>query len=223
MKPIFITGTDTAVGKTVVAGGLAWALRRKGLRVGVMKPISCGGREDAVFLMRCAGVDDPIEEVNPVYLKRPLSPNVAAALERKKISIQKIMRAFDALRRKCDALVIEGCGGLLVPVSDRIFVIDLIRMMRARAVLVSRSGLGAINHSLLSLEALRARRIGPAGVIFNRLHPGAPTDAESTNPSVISRIGKTVSLGVFPHLKSRKPEAAGRAFLKHLDLKKILC
>ena len=80
MKTFFIAGTDTGTGKTVVAGALASALRMKGLKVGVMKPVSCGGQEDAFFLMKCADVNDALEIVNPIYLKQPLSPNVAARL-----------------------------------------------------------------------------------------------------------------------------------------------
>jgi dethiobiotin synthetase len=223
LKSIFVAGTDTGVGKTVVAGALAAALRLKGLRVGVMKPVSCGGQEDARFLARCAGVTDSIALVNPIYLKRPLSPNVAAALQPEKIELQKISKAYSFFKKKYEVLVIEGCGGLLVPIRQDFFVIDLIPMLRAKAILVSRSGLGAINHSLLSLEALRYRKIRPLGIIFNRLRSGPLSIPEKTNPEVIAKAGRTRGLGVFPYLKACKAECAGKAFLKHIDFKKILC
>ncbi len=222
MKAIFIAGTDTAVGKTMVAGGLASALRLKGLRVGVMKPISCGGLEDAKFLMACAAVKDPIKYVNPIALKHALSPNVAAEIEKVKIDLEKINQAVSYFKKKYDILIIEGCGGLLVPIRDNFLVIDLIPMMKAQTVLVSRSGLGAINHSLLSLEALKRRKIKPLGIIFNRLSGGPLTLPESTNPEVVSKLSGVPFLGVFPYMKSCQVSCAGKAALKHIDLRKIL-
>ncbi|OIO39004.1 MAG: dethiobiotin synthase [Candidatus Omnitrophica bacterium CG1_02_46_14] len=223
MKSIFIAGTDTGVGKTMVAGALAAALRIKGLNVGVMKPVSCGGREDAEFLIKCAGVKDSLDLVNPIYFKHPLSPNVAARIEKIKIDFKKITQALAFFRKKYEYLVIEGCGGLLVPVTDKFFVVDLISFMKAKTILVSRAGLGAINHSLLSFEALKLRNIKPLGIIFNRLNGGPMSLPEETNPKIVSRIGKTVSLGVFPFMKTCESDCAGKAFLKHIDFEKILC
>ena len=237
MKPLFIAGTDTGVGKTIVAGALARALRLKGIRVGVMKPIACGGTQDIEFLMDCAGIREPLEFANPISLKFPLSPNVAARLENVKIDLKKIDAALKYFEKKYEILVIEGCGGLLVPVTDKFFVVDLIPRMRAETILVSRSGLGAINHSLLSFEALKHRNIKPLGIIFNRLSGGPLSVPEKTNPEEISKIGGVPSLGVFPYMKFSprsvtnpprvladcKTDCAGKAFLKHMDLKKILC
>ena len=223
MKRIFIAGTDTACGKTMVTGALASALRLKGFKVGVMKPISCGGREDARFLALCAGVKDSMDLINPIYLKEPLSPNVAAKIERKKIDLKKIDAALKLFSKKYEYLIVEGCGGLLVPVTEGFFVIDLIPRMKAETILVSRAGLGAINHSLLSIEALNLWRIKLKGVIFNRLSGGPLSVPEKTNPEVVSRISGVPSLGVFPFMKSCNDHCAGKAFLKHVDLRKILC
>lgn len=222
-KVIFVAGTDTACGKTIVAGALAAALRFQGRSVGVMKPVACGGREDAEFLKRCAGVDDTIEEINPIYLSHPLSPNVAAKLEKKKIDLRRIDSALDHLSGKYEVLVVEGCGGLLVPVTDDFFVIELIPRMKAEVLLVSRAGLGAINHSLLSLEALKTRRIKPKGVIFNRTSGGPFSIPEKTNPEVVERLSGVPSLGIFPYMKSCVANCAAKAFLKHIDFKKIVC
>ena len=222
MKSIFIAGTDTGVGKTIIAGALASALKLRGIRVGVMKPISCGSRGDVEFLVKCAGIDEPFDLVNQVYLKHPLSPNVAAEIEKKKIDLKKITRALDVFKKKYDTLVIEGCGGFLVPVTDKFFVIDLIPLMKAKTILVSRAGLGAINHSLLSLEALKARKIKPLGIIFNRLSDGPLSIPEQTNPEVVSGLSKIPSLGIFPYMKTCEVNCAGKAFLKHIDLKKLL-
>jgi len=222
-RSLFIAGTDTAVGKTLVAGALASALVSRGFRVGVMKPVSCGGRQDCDFLLKCARLEEDPELVNPIALKYPLSPNIAARFEKKKIDLSRILAAHRKLRAKYDLLVIEGCGGLLVPITSDLFVIDLISLLGAKTILVSRAGLGAINHSLLSLEALKKRGIEPLGVIFNRTKGGRMGRAEATNPGVIEKIGGTPSLGVFPHLATRQSRTLGEAFLKHIDLKKILC
>ena len=224
MKTFFVAGTDTGVGKTVLAGAMASALRLQGYRVGVMKPVSCGGIEDALFLQRCAGTQEPMEMVNPIALKNPLSPNVAARLEKVKINLKRIDKArlFFA-QKKYEVLVIEGCGGLLVPLTDRFWVIDLVRTMKAGVVLVSRSGLGAINHCLLSLEALRSRKIEPLGIIFNRLNGGALSIPEQTNPMVVQKLGRVKSHGLFPYIKPGcHTHCLGKAFLKHIDFKFFL-
>ncbi len=223
MKTIFISGTDTAVGKTVIAGALASALKIKRYKVAVMKPISCGGLEDARFLMKCAGIDEPMEYVNPVALREPLSPNVAAALEKKKIDLGAIDRARAYFQKKgYDYFVIEGCGGLLVPITKEALVIDLVKRTKAECILVSRSGLGAINHSLLSLEALKARKIRPLGIIFNRLSGGPLSTPEKSNPKAVADAGGVRFLGPFPFMKACEAGCVGKAFIKHIDLKKIV-
>ncbi|MBI4353053.1 MAG: dethiobiotin synthase, partial [Candidatus Omnitrophica bacterium] len=165
MKILFVTGTDTGVGKTVIAGALAAALRIKGLRAGVCKPIACGGLEDVDFLRQASDAWDPMPYANPVYLERPLAPSVASFLEKKKPDLRRIDHALRYFRKKYDTLVVEGCGGLLVPITKNFFVIDLIARLKCRPLLVSRSGLGTINHSLLSAEALSRRRIRPVGIV----------------------------------------------------------
>jgi len=225
MKTLFVVGTDTDVGKTVVAGAIAAALVERGLRVGVMKPISCGGREDAVFLKRCSNCREPLDVVNPVFLKRPLSPNVAARFEHRRLSLKPVRAALAKLKKTpYDYLIIEGCGGLLVPLFDRFLVVDLIKTLGAdRTLLVSRSGLGAINHCLLSLEALQRRGIRPAGVVFNRLSAGRLTASERTNPQVVQNLSQIPSLGLFPHTSLKKHQILGSAVRNHLDLDILLC
>ncbi len=224
VKTYFIAGTDTGVGKTVVASAMAAAFRLKGYHVGVMKPVACGSWEDSSLLKDAAQCTDTLTDITPVYFKNPLSPNVASKLERMPASISAIRRSFAKLKIKYDVMIIEGCGGLLVPVTDRFFVVDLIGLFESKVVLVSRSGLGAINHSLLSLEALRQRRIKPLGVIFSRPQGGSLSLPETTNPDVVAKLGHTRVLGVFPYMKpSCEADCAGKAFLKHIDFKKLLC
>lgn len=223
MRCIFVAGTDTGIGKTIVAASLAAAMCSKNLRVAVMKPVSCGGLEDAHFLAKAIKLDEPLDKICPIQLKHPLSPNVAAHLEKTKIDLTRIDKAIKYFEKKYDYLVVEGCGGLLVPITDKFFVIDLIQRVKASTILVSRSGLGAINHTLLSLEALRARKIKPIGVVFNRLSSGPLSIPEKTNPKVIEKASNAQSLGTFPYIKQCSGNCLGKAFLKHIDLKKILC
>ncbi len=206
-----------------MAGALAAALRIKKFKVGVMKPISCGGREDAEFLKNCAGVSDSLDWINPICLKEPLSPNVAAKIEKKTIDLWLIDQVFSKFKARYQYLVVEGCGGLLVPINDKFLMVDMIARMKARPVLVSRSGLGAINHCLLSIEALKKRGIKPKGMIFNRQSAGAVTVPDKTNPRVVSEFSGIPSLGLLPFLNVKaKPDVLGKEFLKHIDLKKIL-
>ena len=121
--------------------------------------------------------------------------------------------------------MVEGCGGLLVPITERFWAVDLIGRLRAKkTVLVSRSGLGAINHSLLSLEALRARNIRPVGILFNRTSGGKLSIPEQTNPGVIRKLGRVKPLGMFPFVKiDCRTDCLAKAFLKHIDFKFFLC
>lgn len=224
MKVFFIAGTDTGVGKTIVSCAMASAFRLQGYRVGVMKPVACGGWEDSQVLRRASQSKQALADITPIYFKNPYSPKIAGRLEKKRASISKIAGAFKKLQKKHDVMIVEGCGGLLVPITDDFFVIDLIRLIKAEVILVSRSGLGAINHALLSLEALRSRKIEPLGVIFNRLQGGPMSIPEKTNPAVVAKFGRTKSLGMFPYMKSGcATDCGGKAFLKHIDLGKILC
>lgn len=223
-RVVFVAGTDTGVGKTVIAGALAAALRLTGHSVAVMKPISCGGPEDSRFLASCARSTEPMELITPVALREPLSPNIAARIEGRTICVAPILKAARILTgRGYDYLIIEGCGGLLVPLRRGVYVIDLIRPLGAEVVLVSRSGLGAINHTLLSLEVLNKRGLRPLGVIYNRTRGGDLSIPEKTNPGVVRDCSGAVSLGLFPYLKVCSSDCAGKACLKHIDLTRILC
>ncbi|MFH1858325.1 MAG: dethiobiotin synthase [Candidatus Omnitrophota bacterium] len=199
-KGIFIIGTDTGVGKTVVAAGIAGALHRQGIHVGVMKPISTGSREDARFLMKSIAANDPVERVNPVHLRLPLAPYAAARRLRKRVDTQKIRRAFRALSKKYAFLVVEGAGGLLVPLQRNLLLVDLVKTFRFPALIVARTTLGTLNHTLLTIEALRRRRIPIAGVLLNCVEDKRDL-AVRTNPGMLKAFGRVPLLGVLPHLE----------------------
>lgn len=179
----FITGTDTSVGKTVVTAALAQHLRQRGLDVGVMKPIETGHRDgdphtcDGERLRTAAGSADPIELVSPYRLPAPLAPLAAARQAGLVIDVKHILAARDQLAAKHGCLLIEGIGGVLVPVAPHITVRDLIAELRLPVLVVGRAALGGINHALLAVEALGRSRIPVLGIILNT---GTPAIESST-------------------------------------------
>ncbi len=199
-RPIFITATDTCVGKTIVTAALGLLFEDKGLRVGVMKPVQCAG-DDASFLKKTLKIDDPLELINPCFAPEPLSPHLAFARSKTKFDRRRIFESFKTLSSRHDVLLIEGAGGLMVPLSKDYFVIDLVRDLGAELVIVSRLGLGAINHTLLTIDQARGRGIPVAGVIFSQTKPQAKSIPEKTNPGEIEKLGGVPVLGIVPYLK----------------------
>jgi dethiobiotin synthetase len=204
VKGIFVTGTDTGVGKTYVASGIAASLRSQGVNVGVMKPAETGCRKrsgdlipaDAIRLARSAGAHDPLALINPYRFHNPLAPVVAAELEGKKIQARRIMNAYRTLIRKHDFMIIEGAGGIMVPLSRNYLYLDLAQAIELPVVVVARPGLGTINHTLLTVAALKERGISIAGVVINYSDKRRPGLAEKTSPRVIEKITRVPVLGV---------------------------
>lgn len=182
-KGLFITGTDTGIGKTLVACGIARMLHSMKVRVGVMKPVATGDRQDAKLLLQAAQVDDPIERTNPQFFKAPLAPTVAAKLENREIDLEAIYQAYWKLSKEYDTLIVEGIGGVKVPLGESTYVSDLIQALRLSTLVVARAGLGTINHTLLTLDELEREKIPVAGVLFNGAR--GRSLAESTNPETL--------------------------------------
>ncbi len=200
-RGLFIAGTDTGVGKTIVAGLIARRLCRQKIKIGVMKPVASGSREDARWLKRAAGVDDSINDINPVYLRRALAPWVAAGLANKKINPNRIGNIYRQLSGKYDFMVVEGAGGVMVPVTEKLYMVDLAKMFALPVIIVARPGLGTINHSLLTINCLRDNGLEVLGFTFSRSGQFRCGLAEKTNPDVISKLGKIRFLGWVPYRK----------------------
>ena len=204
-RGFFVTATDTEVGKTVVSAGLAMTLRERGLNVGVMKPVASGGEEggrglfsqDALFLKTAAGVDDDLSLINPVCLRPPLAPTVAAALEGTTVRLGAVTDAYRTLAERHEAMVVEGIGGLRVPVTEEADVADVAGMMGLPLIIVARPGLGTISHCVLTVDAARAEGLTVAGIVISR-YPRAPDLAERTNPVEIGRATGAAILGLLP-------------------------
>ena len=200
MLGIFVTGTDTGVGKTVVSSLLVASLRHSGA-VGYWKPVQTGIEQDddtaeVRRLARCA--DEEVAD-SGIRLPRPLSPHLSARLAGREIAISDMLGIADSLPRD-RFWIVEGAGGLLVPLNEREMMADLIARLRLPALVASRSGLGTINHTLLTLSELRARSIPVAGVVM----AGVPNAA---NREAIERYGQTPVLGEIPVLEPLGPQA----------------
>src|SRR3989338_5798988 len=203
-KTIFVCGTDTGVGKTVVTGALCAFLNSKGIRAGAFKPLEsgCGAngrhirRADSEYLKKMARMPEPLDLINPYYFKEPLAPGVAASRAKRSVSFSKIKKALRALQKKYDVVFVEGAGGLLVPVNGLKTNLDLIRYLKTPVLVVARLGLGTINHTLLTLEHLKRNQVKILGVVLNQVSKGK-TIAEKTNPQVLKRY-RVPLLGVIP-------------------------
>jgi dethiobiotin synthetase len=198
-RGVFITGTDTGVGKTVIAGAAAMLQRIRGLRVGVFKPIATGCRADlrlglvspdAEFLAGCAETAYDVRMICPCCYATPAAPFVAARHEHRPVDYDAISRCYRYVGENSDFVIVEGIGGLLVPVTQKHNVADLAVAFGLPLVIVGRSGLGTINHTLLTLEAARARDLKVAGIVLNRYNPDGATLAEETAPEVIGKVAK---------------------------------
>lgn len=186
MSGVFVAGTDTGVGKTLAACALLHALRRRHARVVGMKPVAAGAiragagwaSEDALALRAASSVAVPAELDNPVLLTEPMSPHLAAARAGVRIAIPHLVRCYHHLAERADAVVVEGAGGFLVPLSEHETGADLAQALALPVVLVVGLRLGCLNHALLTAEAIRARGLTLVGWICNRVDAAmlAPED-----------------------------------------------
>ena len=193
VKAFFLTGTDTEIGKTFIAAGLGAAAKENGLNVGMLKPISCGGIEDAMMFKKRVGLADPIELINPVRFRQPLSPYAAAKSGKVRIDLGKIRKDLGYLKKYRDFVLVEGIGGALCPIKKNYFVADLIKELKLPAVIVADAGLGTINHTLMTVEALRARKIKIVGIIMNGFDDSELS--QRSNAVIIEEISRIPVIG----------------------------
>jgi dethiobiotin synthetase len=206
---IFITGTDTAVGKTVVTAALAHALKQQGLKVGVMKPVETGvppgdPHSDAVRLQQAAGVTDPIEIISPYCLSAPVAPLAAAEQAGITIDVQLIEHTFQELAERYDLVLVEGLGGVRVPLTDKQEVIDLIQALRLPVIVVGRAALGGVNHALLTVDALQARGLRVVALVLNQLSRPGREDApvQESTVTLLRRYARVPVLGPLLHVSA---------------------
>ncbi|MGC2424586.1 MAG: dethiobiotin synthase [Nitrospirota bacterium] len=241
----FITGTDTGVGKTIVAGAIAAALSARGVKVGVMKPAETGCREmtaaearrysdagragkfskmrgvgldlypkDAAFLKKASGSGLPLDLICPYRFPEPLAPAIAAeragaaGAAGARIDLNLIRKNFEIIREQSDLVLVEGAGGLMVPLAGKKLYLDLIAELGIPLIIVAEAGLGTINHTLLTVSAARARKIEISAIILNQGRKNKPDAASLTNPEAIRRLSGVKHVYVMPFLPEIKKNIA---------------
>jgi len=166
---LFITGTDTDVGKTYVSALLVRGLRKAGFDTVAMKPICCGDRDDAEMLQAAAGNSLELNDVNPVWLRPPAAPYTASIVENRNIDLDLIRETFARLRENHRSLIVEGVGGWLVPIRRDYFVSDMAADFGLPVAVVVRNRLGALNHAMLTVRNVQSRGLQCAGIIWNNM------------------------------------------------------
>jgi dethiobiotin synthetase len=220
---IFITGTDTGVGKTFIACGLAGLLRESGYRVGVMKPAETGCQErdgqlvpeDAVRLKEASGCEEPLEKICPYRLKDSLAPSVAAERSGVTIDIGLAQKLYGEISSKHDITIVEGAGGLLVPILSHYTYADLAKLLKLPLVVVAANRLGAINHLLLTLEHASWRGLRVLGYIWNNLD-SQPSLAAESNTEALRFLTAVPCVGEIPHVDG-EPSSPAVLFEETLD------
>lgn len=231
-KGFFITGTDTGVGKTIITAVLITAIKHLGLKACGMKPIETGckiavsGKEktlipsDGTFLKNISNVNESVDLITPVRFMNPLAPLPASEMEGRTVNLKKIQKAYTELSKKYEAIVVEGIGGLLVPITKDYFVLDLAKDFGLPLIVVSRPGLGTINHTMLTVNYAIKEGLTVAGIIINYSQPPEGSLAEDTNPDVITKISPIPIIGIFPYLENLKSDNIAKA-ANELDIETI--
>ncbi len=222
-KGIFITGTDTGVGKTLAAAAIARLLRNRGVDVGVMKPVTSGCierdgnriSEDAELLAWGAGCDPADPDIAPYLLKEPMAPSVAAAMEGNRIDFGRLRDAYEQLAARHEFMIVEGAGGLMVPLAGGLMVADLIGRLALPAMVIARPALGTVNHTVLTCFAAKQLGIEVKGVIING-YPERPDRATESAPHLIDSLSGAPLLGIFPHVAGNEPRQIVERVAEHL-------
>ena len=226
MKSIFITGTDTDVGKTYITAGLAVTLRKMGLDIGVMKPFAAGNAqkngfksEDVEILSKAAQVNDPENLVNPQFFPIPASPYTVWKKLKIKPKIPTILKSFKKLSNLHEMLLIEGMGGVMTPILKDYYITNLIKEMKIPTIIVTRSKVGTVNHTIMTVKFCEKFKIPIKGIIINNFDKGYPVKQLKNDLEGLTGVKV---LGSIPFLKNLSDTSLYRTFKKNIDMKTIL-
>lgn len=224
---LFITATDTDVGKTVVTAALGCSLQEAGRHIGVLKPVQSGALAaepagDTMRLRAWLGLEAAPEEINVYSFEAPLAPLVAARREQAEVRLEPIVERAASLAADCETLLVEGAGGLLVPVGEIWTIADLARALDYPLIVVGRAALGTVNHTLLTVRAARSAGLRVAAVVLNAEGPDCDDPSNTTNGALIEEFGEVPVLGPLPWIEGKVERASIRAQLSpHLDAEQI--
>lgn len=208
MKSYFITATDTGVGKTTITAALAASIKKLGIDVGVMKPVATGISQktrfrssDVSVLYDAAQVNDPENEINPIFMSLPVSPYDASKILDLPFDKEIIFKQFTKLKNKHKMMLVEGIGGILTPLTRDYFVADLIKDLGLETIIVTRSTLGTLNHTMMTVKTCHDYKIPIKGILVNNYDENGG-HAEKNAPATIHEITEVSILGVIPFIKN---------------------
>jgi len=226
LKSFFVTGTDTDVGKTYITAGLAVTFRKMGLDVGVMKPFAAGTAqkkgfksEDIKILSKSAQVHDPENLINPQFFKIPASPYTAWKKLKIKPKVSTILSSFKKLSKLHETILVEGMGGVMTPILKDYYITNLIKEMKIPALIVTRSKIGTVNHTIMTVKMCEKYKIPVKGIIINNFDAGYPIKQLTSD---LQNLTGVKVLGSIPFLKDLNSASLYRIFKKNIDLKSLL-
>ena len=229
MAGIFITGTDTNVGKTMIAAAFSWLIRRKGIDVGVMKPFAAAEKVfskryksiDTATLAKAARVRDADEEINPFFYQVPAAPIMAARIANQSLpSISAAVKAYNKLASKHEFMIVEGIGGIMVPLTREAYVADLARALKLPTIIVARATLGTLNHIILTIQICRCYGLNVQGIIVNGM-PQRRGIAQKNLVLTIEELTDVQVLCVIPRIKNITYKTLGSFIEKRVNLSTI--
>jgi len=226
LKSLFIAGTDTDVGKTYITAGLAVVLRKMDVDVGVMKPFAAGSAqkkgyksEDIEILSRAANTCDPENLVNPQFFPIPASPYTAWKKLKTKPKVSTILSSFKKLSKLHDMLLVEGMGGIMTPILKDYYITNLIKEMKIPTVIVTRSKVGTVNHTIMTVKLCEKYKIPIKGIIINNFDKGYAVKDLTRD---LENLTGVPVLGSIPFIKDMSDSSLNRVFKKNIDLKSLL-
>jgi len=226
LKSLFIAGTDTDVGKTYITAGLGVVLRKMGIDVGVMKPFAAGTAqkkgyksEDIEIISRAAMACDPENLVNPQFFKIAASPYTAWKKLKTKPKVPTILSSFKKLTKLHDMMLVEGMGGIMTPILKDYYITNLIKDMKLPTVIVTRSKVGTVNHTIMTVKMCEKYKIPIKGIIINNFDKGYPIKDLKSD---LQNLTGVPVLGSIPFIKDMSDTSLNRIFKKNIDFKKLL-
>lgn len=229
-RGLFIAGTDTDAGKTIMAAAIVAGLRSKGMDCGFLKPVGTEAvmvdsrpvNPDAVFVKQMAGLSEPAWELNPYCLRAPLAPLAAARLENTELPYEEVVRKTVSYCAEREFAIVEGAGGVLVPLAQGKLMLDLMAEAGLPVLVVGRAGLGTVNHTLLTIRAVRDAGLTVAGFCFSGGERSAADCSPSLNPDLVVEFSGAPHLGTLPYLPELTARALKEAAMEALDLDSMI-
>lgn len=208
---------------------MAWLLRRNAISVGVMKPFATSSTvysnryrsRDTASLAKAAGIKESDYLLNPVFFQLPASPLMAAEILHETVDIETVTKKFGILKSKYDFTIVEGIGGIMVPITRKLSLLDFMKRINLPTIIVSSPRLGSINHTILTINACKLKKIPILGVIFNQM-PKDPDVVESMTPNYVERLTDTNIISIIPFIKEFNYEKVGTHLGKSSTIRKII-